>query len=200
MESTPRRKRPLRADALRNREQVLVAARACFAKSGQAAQMDDIAERAGVSVATVYRHFPDKETLFATLVIENSQQAAAFARAALGEPDVWLAFAGFLERCAELQAENRGLCEALIYGFAIERWADLIADAGLMEATATLIGRGQREGAIRADARPDDVALIIGGLAATMLGGGGPVGGDWHRFLAICLDGLRPIAGTSLPG
>lgn len=98
-----------------------------------------------------------------------------------------------------MQAENRGLCEALIEGIASERWVGTIADAGLLEATAALLARGQAAGAIRADARPADVALIIGGLAATMLGGGGPLGGDWRRLLAICLDGLRPGEVSRLP-
>lgn len=188
-----------RADARRNRERVLEAARACFAEVGHAAQMDAIAKRAGVSVATVYRHFPDKGSLFETLVAENSRRVDAFARAALEEGDVWRAFSGFLVRCAELQARNRGLCEALVEGFADDRWAAVIAESGAMDATAALIARGQDAGVIRADARPDDVPLIIGGLAATMLGGGGPLGGNWRRHLAICLDGLRAPAASPLP-
>lgn len=199
MEPDSPSKRMPRADARRNREQVLQAARACFAQSGHATQMDAIAKRAGVSVATVYRHFPDKSSLFETLVAENSRQVNAFAHAALEEPDVWRAFSEFLLHCAELQAQNRGLCEALVEGFADDRWAVVIAESGAMDATAALIARGQDAGVIRADARPDDVPLIIGGLAATILGGGGPLGGNWRRHLAICLDGLRTPALSQLP-
>lgn len=193
MQGEGQRQRPPRADAIRNRERVLIAARVRFAAVGSAAQMDDIAARAGVSVATVYRHFPDKESLVATLVAENSRLAADFARSALAEADPWLAFAHFLERCAALQAQNRGLCETLVDGFAADRWAAVVADAGLIDATTALIKRGQAAGVIRADAVAGDVALVIGGLAATMLGPG-PLGGDWRRLLAICLDGLRDAA------
>lgn len=87
MDGSSRRPRPPRADARRNHDRVLAAARASFAAQGRAAQMDDIAARAGVSIATVYRHFPDKEAIFATLIAENSRQAAAFAQKALAEAD-----------------------------------------------------------------------------------------------------------------
>src|SRR5438874_2011849 len=61
-------KRPLRADARRNRERILESARAVFSESGVEAQIDDVASRAGVGVGTVYRHFPTKEALMAELV------------------------------------------------------------------------------------------------------------------------------------
>ena len=191
MESAERKARAPRADGLRNRERVLLAARACFAVEGRSAQMDAIASEAGVSVATVYRHFPDKEALFGALVVENTVTAAGFAQVALTEDDPWASFAGFLTRCARLQSENRGLCEALVEGFALDRWAATLADHGLLDATEALLDRGRCAGVIRRDASAADVALIIGGLAGAMLSGG-PLGGDWARLLTICLDGLRP--------
>lgn len=191
MESAARKVRAPRVDGVRNRERVLLAARACFASEGRAAQMDAIAAEAGVSVATVYRHFPDKEALFGALVVENTATAAGFARAALGDDDPWASFAEFLARCARLQAENRGLCEALVEGLPLDRWATTLAEHGLLDATEALIDRGRRGGVIRRDASAADVALIIGGLAGAMLSGG-PLGGDWRRLLTICLDGLRP--------
>jgi len=72
--------RPLRADARRNRECILQAAREVFAKSGIDAQMDDVASRAGVGVGTVYRHFPTKEALMAELVRQKFRVFAAAAR------------------------------------------------------------------------------------------------------------------------
>src|SRR5262247_2909084 len=74
--STPPVTRPLRADARRNRERVLEAARACFREDGSNAQMDDVASRAGVGVGTVYRHFPDKAALLEALISERFREFA----------------------------------------------------------------------------------------------------------------------------
>jgi AcrR family transcriptional regulator len=84
--------RPLRADARRNREKVLAAARAEFSEHGRDAQMDEVARRAGVGVGTVYRHFPTKEALIEALMVDSFQMIAAEARAALEIEDPWEAF------------------------------------------------------------------------------------------------------------
>src|SRR5688572_8998212 len=78
-----------RADARRNRERVLRAARECFARAGLDAQMDDIARCAGVGVGTVYRHFPTKEALAAALAADHFQLLVERAREALGQDDAW---------------------------------------------------------------------------------------------------------------
>ena len=81
--------RPLRADARRNRERVIAAARAVFAEHGRDAQMDDVARRAGVGVGTVYRHFPTKEALLVALALDAFERVVAEARRALENPDPW---------------------------------------------------------------------------------------------------------------
>ena len=84
--------RPLRADARRNREKVLTAARDVFSEHGRDAQMDDVARRAGVGVGTVYRHFPTKEALIEALMVAAFEAIAAQAEAALEIEDPWEAF------------------------------------------------------------------------------------------------------------
>src|SRR6267154_6211946 len=79
--------RPLRADARRNRERILQSARAAFADSGDAVQIDDVARHAGVGVGTVYRHFPTKQALVAELVRQKFLGFAARTREALELPD-----------------------------------------------------------------------------------------------------------------
>lgn len=191
--------RPLRADARRNRERVLSAARALFAEHGREAQVVDVAKRAGVGVGTVYRHFPDRDALLDAVVSESIQKVAGYAREALGKEDVWAAFSGFLLCCAELSARDRALCETLVDDFLEERWASLAEEAGLPKTIAALVERGKAAGVIRADARAEDVPLIICGVAATTRAGSGPLGGSWRRHLAIALEGLRAPAALELP-
>src|ERR1700756_2007672 len=85
--------RPLRADAARNRERVLAAAREAFAEYGRDAQMEDVARRAGVGVGTVYRHFATKEALVDALLETRFRQAMERAREALALEDPWEAVA-----------------------------------------------------------------------------------------------------------
>src|SRR5918996_6567887 len=84
--------KPLRADARRNRERVLKAARAVFADQGIDAQIDDVAKRAKVGVGTVYRHFPTKEALVDAIVRERFEELAGYAQEALERADAWEAF------------------------------------------------------------------------------------------------------------
>src|SRR5579859_3173045 len=90
--------RALRADAARNRDKVLRAAREVFAESGYGAPLDEIAARAGVGPGTVYRHFPAKETLFEAVVTARVADLVRDARARAGAADPGKAFFGFLGR------------------------------------------------------------------------------------------------------
>src|SRR3954467_1980082 len=105
--------RPLRADARRNRERVLTAARAVFAAQGHEAQMDDVARQAEVGVGTVYRHFPTKEALIEALALEAFAHGAASAREALEIADPWEALAHALWAAAEILAGDRALAELM---------------------------------------------------------------------------------------
>src|SRR3954470_13425971 len=106
--------RPLRADARRNRERIIQAARELFAEIGPDAQMDDLAARAGVGVGTVYRHFPTKEAVMGELLRQKLALFAAHAREALddgGEP--FEVFADLLRRNAEAMANDLATQRAL---------------------------------------------------------------------------------------
>ena len=187
--------RPLRADARRNRAAVVKAARAAFARDGRDAQMDDIARRAKVGVGTVYRHFPTKEALLAALADDRFEQMAGFAIEALEVEDPWEAFAGFVRRCAELQAADLALSQvlqdqpALMCGAAAGR-------QDLTDAAGELVRRAQDAGVLRRDFRPPDLAMVTcwGGRSA------GPGTRGWERMLALVLDGLRAEAArTPMP-
>lgn len=192
--------RPLRADARRNRERVLTAARECFAEQGAEAQMDDIARRAKLGVGTLYRHFPDKAALIETFKAERLARIAEMGEEALQAEDPWEGFATWLWRCAELQASDRGLCEAMAANPLPDGvHSDVAHRVGLVDVTARVIARGQAAGVIRADLRTEDIPLVMCGAGATILAGEGPLGGSWRRHLAIVLDGMRAPSSSPLP-
>src|SRR5919197_6626891 len=97
----------LRADARRNRERILAAAKEVFGEKGEDAQMDDVARRAGVGVGTVYRHFPTKEALVHALTDEQFNVIAAHARETLELADPWEAFERTLWFAGEKTAGDR---------------------------------------------------------------------------------------------
>ena len=105
--------RPLRADARRNRERVLKAARAVFSAKGREAHLEDVARRAKVGVGTVYRHFPTKAALLEALAREQFEILTRWAHEAEEAPDAWAAFNAMIWRGAELQSADRALMEAV---------------------------------------------------------------------------------------
>jgi AcrR family transcriptional regulator len=186
---TGQSERPQRADARRNRERIVEAARAVFARQGGDAQIDDIARAAGVGVGTVYRHFPHKDALLAELVSEKFRTFADNAERALAVDDPWEAFAGLLRRNAKFCAGDVGVQEALCAGPIAWEYAAPEIDR-LRKTTTKLIERAQRAGVMRLDFVVDDIPMLMAGLSSTM----GVPGYDWRRHLEIILAGLRAAA------
>ena len=181
--------RPLRADARRNRERVLKAARAVFADQGRDAQMDDVARRAKVGVGTVYRHVPTKDAIILALAEESFNALAEVAREATTMADPWNAFEHVMRRGAELLAGDRALSEVVM-----ETPGAMAAAAGaqrdLVAAMEALIRRGQEAGVLRDDIVVDDIGMLMCGIgSATKKPHAYPE--SWRRHLAIVLDGLR---------
>jgi AcrR family transcriptional regulator len=180
--------RPQRADARRNRERVLEAARVCMARAGIDAQIEEIARTAGVGVGTVYRHFPTKDDLVEALAQARFERLAELARTALANDDSWGAFDSFMRDAARIQSEDRALSEVLTsrpetMSRAAER-VDMLALVG------ELMQRGKRAGAIRKDADPLDVPMLMCALAGTYRN---PYANP-ERYVGIVLDGLRASA------
>ncbi len=143
--------RPLRADAARNREKVLQAARQAFAESGYGVPLDEIAARAGVGPGTVYRHFPAKETLFEAVVTARITDLVNDARARAGAADPGEAFFGFLTRIAGEAAAKRDLPDAISVAGSLRE--DLFAALDL------LLRRAQQAGAVRAGITPSPATM-----------------------------------------
>jgi AcrR family transcriptional regulator len=192
----------LRADARRNREAVLAAAKELFSEQGVDAQMPDIAKAAKVGVGTVYRHFPTKDDLIEALVAERFELIADRGRQALEEAndDPWGAFCAYMRFSVELQANDRALSQVTasqpeLMGLYAER-------SGTLELSEKLVALAQKSGDLRKDAEVQDVPMIICGLGhvtqAARKGEMAP-GMSWERFLGIVLDGLRAPGGAKLP-
>src|SRR3954454_3860236 len=105
--------RPQRADARRNRERILAAAREAFAEAGRDVQMPDVARAAGVGVGTLYRHFPAKEDLVRALVRDKVQAVIDTAREAQPRHDPWEAIEWLVHQNAVKMAHSRGLRDAM---------------------------------------------------------------------------------------
>ena len=191
----------LRADARRNRERILAAAREQFAAHGLDVHMEQIAGAAGVGIGTVYRHFPAKEGLLQALADERFAFFAEKARAALDDPDAWKGFCELIRESARVTAEDRALSQAM------DQLPGLCAasaeKARLVELTRDLIERAQASGAMRADFSAGDVPSLMRGLArATAPQSTGPPAMTWERYLEIMLAGLRrpPARGSARRG
>jgi AcrR family transcriptional regulator len=174
--------RPLRADAARNREKVLRAAREAFAESGYGVPLDEIAARAGVGPGTVYRHFPAKEALFEAVVTARITDLVSDARARGDAADPGEAFFGFLTRIGGEAAVKRDLPDAISIAGSLRE--DLFA------ALDVLLRRAQRAGAVRAGIRTPDLIVLLKGMIASLADSADP--GLHERVLAVLADGLRP--------
>ena len=191
-------KHSLRADARRNREAVLAAARERSGECGLECQMEDIAGTAGVGVGTVYRHFPTKGDLIAALVSDRFQRLAERAEEALAEQDPWQAFCDLMRYSAEHQVHDRALSEFLSSQPQLAQHEAV--QSGLADLTAQLIAKAQRAGAMRKDAVIEDVPTLICGLGAVTAGAAGNMPElNWERYVEIMLDGLRAPGFNKLP-
>lgn len=177
--------RPQRADARRNRERIMDAARELFAESGVEAQMDEVAQRAGVGVGTVYRHFPTKDELHGALIAQRFAQFVAIASEEREREDPWEALETCLRRCAEIQANDLGACHLVSRGAVVLGLAEAERSA-LYAVTEELVERARDAGAVRADASADDVPVMMCALSAVA-----SAGKPWERLLQLVLDGLR---------
>jgi AcrR family transcriptional regulator len=202
MSTPPVEERKLRADAERNRRRILVAAAEVFAERGLHASMDEVAERAGVGVGTVYRRFSNREELIQALFEDRIEQFVVLSEECLSADDPWTGLESFLERSLEMQAADRGLKELL------HRHAHIDTSGGLptirervLPALERLLARAREAGELRPDLAASDlpmVSLMIG-MVAELAHAESPE--LWRRYLTVILDGLRDhrAAPTPLP-
>ncbi|MBJ7521662.1 MAG: TetR/AcrR family transcriptional regulator [Solirubrobacteraceae bacterium] len=198
--ASPDTAKPLRADAERNRQRILEAARVVFSERGLGATLDDVAAEAGVGVGTVYRRFADKDALLDQLFDERIEEIVAIADEQLAAPDAWVALCTFLECSVALQAEDRGLRELIHHP---ERGLDRVRSARerLAPRVDRLLQRAQRDGAVRSDVKHTDIGMLTLMLVTAIQSTEAIRPDAWRRPLALAIDSLRPAAATGpLPG
>nr|WSX52110.1 TetR/AcrR family transcriptional regulator [Streptomyces sp. NBC_00974] len=194
MTARTERPEPVRRDARRNRELLLASARKAFAEQGLDVPLDEIARRAGVGNATLYRHFPTRAALIDAVFANTLHGTVEAGEEARRAADPWAALAGYLEAVFAVLAADRGANDLMTT--AIEGVTSLDSvHAHNHETLTLLVGRAQGEGAMRPDVTVEDVLLSLATLGRSVpsLEAAAPPHA-WRRQLALFLDGLR--AGT----
>jgi len=187
--------RNLRADAQRNRVRILEAADALFGSEGLAVPIDDIAERAGVGIGTVYRHFPTKEALFEAIVVSHFERLVGDARSLATSDDPAEALFGLIARIVGEAVSKRDLADALA-GAGIDFKATAHGFKHDLElAVGELLVRAQRAGTVRDDVKLEDVLGLIAGACMSTERYGGNAGSP-ARMLEVVCDGLRQPVST----
>ena len=183
--------RPLRADAVRNRERLLAVARETFATEGLSVSLDEIARRAGVGPGTLYRHFPTKESLFEAVVHHRLLRLLEGARALRDAADPGAALFGFLEQMVEEAAPKMDLVQALERSGVDVRRSAAPTGPDLRSEVGHLLARAQAQGAVRPDLTTDDLMALLSGLLH-VLSPRSNHRADPARALSVLLNGLRP--------
>jgi AcrR family transcriptional regulator len=188
----------LRQDAQRNRERILEAARETFKEQGLDASLEEIARRARVGIATLYRRFPTRDALIEEVFVDGIRSFEQLAEEALQIDDAWTAFSTFIEQMCERQAENWGLKDLMCMRF---------PDSKLMEekrkrartTVERLLSRAQAEGAVRADVTPEDMEVVFWSNGRVVEATRDVAPNAWRRNLALMLDAFRAENAHPLP-
>jgi AcrR family transcriptional regulator len=178
--------RPKRADARRNYEKVLTAAREAFAEAGESTALEEIARRADVGIGTLYRHFPNRQALLEALYVNEVEEVCRTAQQFDGT-DPWQALNRWFERLIGYFATKQALAyELLNY---LDHDAALFQDCrtSLFAAGEPLLTRAQEAGVVRPDVEFSEVMHMVIGIAKIPSTDRGQI----EHILRIALDGLR---------
>ncbi|SRR6266545_4000180 len=184
----------LRADAARNREQIILAARRIFAERGLEVPIEQIARQAGVGVATLYRRFPTRTDLVAAVFACKMGAYADAVDQALAEPDPWHGFCGYLERVCQMQADDRGFADVLTLTFPTARPLQAERDRAYHR-FVELIDRAKAAGKLRSDFVPEDHILLLMATAGVINATGDTAPDAWKRLLAYLIQAFAAPAG-----
>lgn len=177
-------RKPMRADAQRNRERILRTAAEIFAAEGLWVSVQEIARRAGVGTGTVSRHFPTKESLYAAVLLHHMGRLSRYADTLTADHDAGTAFFALFTRLVQEGAAHKGLAEALSgTGFDIEAAASA-ADCNVSDRLRRLLMQAQDAGSI-------DPAVTVADLKALTAGCLAYEAHDPDRVIEVVCRGLR---------
>jgi AcrR family transcriptional regulator len=179
-------RRPTRADARRNYEKLIAAAREAFTENGKSASLEDIARRAGVGIGTLYRHFPTRQELLEGVYVEEVE---ALSRSAgdLADLPPWDALVGWLQQFVRYIATKHALAEELFEYTDPDAPVFRSCRSALFAAGEPLLERAQQAGVVRADTNITEIVQLVGSIAKIPTAEPGQI----ERILDIALDGLR---------
>jgi AcrR family transcriptional regulator len=176
---------PKRADARRNHERVLAAAREVFAERGESTALEEIARRAGVGIGTLYRHFPNRQALLEALYVNEVEEVCRSAQQ-LDDGDPWQALNQWFERLIGYLATKRALANELMNYLDADAPLFKECRAELFTAGEPLLKRAQHAGLVRPDVEFSQVMHMVIGISK--------IPSDQRQIehiLRIALDGLR---------
>jgi AcrR family transcriptional regulator len=180
------RARPRRADAQRNYEKVVAAAREAFAEGGAATSLEEIARRAQVGIGTLYRHFPSRQALLEAVYVDEVE---ALCRSATDLADLapWEALVAWLHRFVAYLATKQALAQELLDYVDRDAAVFQSSRAALFAAGDPLLERAQQARVVRTDTDLSEVIQMVGGIAKIPTSAPGQI----DHILDIALDGLR---------
>ncbi len=190
--------RCLRVDAERNRERLIDAAREVFSESGINASLNEVARRAGVGVATLFRRFPTRDDLITATFAGKMADYADAVDHALADLDPWHGFCGYIERVCAMQAADRGFTDVLTATFPAAKGLEAERDRAAA-ALDELIDKAKKTGRLRADFVHQDVALILMANAGVVTGTRDAAPDAWRRFAAYLIQAFAAEAARPLP-
>jgi AcrR family transcriptional regulator len=189
--------RAARADATRNRDQLLAVATRMFGSADTEPSMRAIAREAGVGIATLYRHFPTRESLVDAVYRDQVGRLTTGARELLGELPPAAALRRWMDLFGDWIATKNGMLDTLLAMIESGEIAHARTRAELLAAITTILDAGRAAGDLRSDVTAEDVAASLIGIFTVAPRPGRKATAD--RLLKLLMDGLRPPAGSRHP-
>jgi AcrR family transcriptional regulator len=190
--------RALRADAARNRQALLSAAREVMSEQGLDASLDEIARRAGVGNATLYRRFPTRIDLIAAVFAERMAEHVRAVEHALAEPDAWQGFQRYVAELAALQVRDRGIADLVTMDISSAPEIEQLR-ARAIGGVKILIDRAKAAGTLRPDCSTEDVLVLLQANAGLIERSNRAASAASQRLVHLLLDGLRAGSATAGP-
>jgi len=188
----------LRRDAARNRERIIEAAREVFGEQGLDAPIEEVARRAGVGIATLYRRFPTRPELITCAFEAKMLDYASATEEALAFEDPWEGFCWYVERVCEMQAADHGFTDVLTTTFPNAEGFEAIRDRNFRR-FAVLVRRAKRSGQLRPDFSTEDLPLILMANAGIVAATSSAAPDAWRRVVQVILQGLEAPPRGPLP-
>jgi AcrR family transcriptional regulator len=190
--------RQLRRDAAENRERIIEAAREVFREQGLQAPIEEVARRAGVGIATLYRRFPTRPDLITCAFVAKMQEYADATEEALANDDPWEGFSLYVERLCEMQAGDHGFTDVLTMTFPTAQGFEDLRDQTFLR-FRELTKRAKKAGRLRRDFTTEDLPLILMANAGVVAASSAAAPDAWRRVVHLILQGLEAPARGPLP-